>query len=86
MCSRVGDTPLHSGSPGDREQYPGGTLQSADVSSVDINPEVTKEIESTDRAVLCEEETAKPKEPEKTESTTSTGERRKERTTQTPQG
>ncbi|KAJ1113846.1 hypothetical protein NDU88_002087 [Pleurodeles waltl] len=54
--------------------------------SIDINPEVTKEIESTEWGALCEEEVAKLNEPEKTESTTSTGERRKEPTTRTPQG
>ncbi|KAJ1092972.1 hypothetical protein NDU88_006082 [Pleurodeles waltl] len=82
----VGDTPLHSGSPVDKEKYPRGALQSADVTSVDINPEVKKEIESKEWAALCEEEAAMPKEPDRTESTTSTGERRKEPTTWTPQG
>ncbi|KAJ1165580.1 hypothetical protein NDU88_006001 [Pleurodeles waltl] len=77
-CSRVGDTPLHSVSPGDKEQCPGSALQRANVTSVDINREVKKEIESTERAELCEEKATKPKEPEKTESTTSTRKRRKE--------
>ncbi|KAJ1160818.1 hypothetical protein NDU88_001311 [Pleurodeles waltl] len=73
-------------SPGDNEQYPRGALQHADVTSVDTNPEVNKDADSTERTSLCEEEVVKPKEPERTDSTTSTGERRKEPTNRVPRG
>ncbi|KAJ1205650.1 hypothetical protein NDU88_001078 [Pleurodeles waltl] len=69
MVRWVGDTPLPSVSPGDKELHPRGALQCVDETSGDITPEV-KEIESTARVALCEEteEVAEPKEQEKNEN------------------
>ncbi|KAJ1165479.1 hypothetical protein NDU88_005907 [Pleurodeles waltl] len=67
----------------DKERYPGGALQSADVTSGDIIPEIKETTGSTERSTLSEEkeeEVAEPKEQERNRSASST----EQWTTETP--
>ncbi|KAJ1187311.1 hypothetical protein NDU88_004088 [Pleurodeles waltl] len=70
-------------SPDDKERYPGSALQSADVTSADMIPEVKETTESTKSSALYEEReeaVAKSREQERNRSATLT----EQRTTETP--
>ncbi|KAJ1186750.1 hypothetical protein NDU88_003531 [Pleurodeles waltl] len=70
LC-RVDDIPLHAVSPEDKERYPGGALQSTDVMSDDITPDVKGRRKNTEGLAICKEEVkevSKPKEQEKNTS------------------